>query len=47
MYKRLKFKSDMKCPMITRWQTRNADFMQIEISPVHVLRIKIDKAVKK
>ena len=30
-------------PMVTRWETKTAEFLQIEISPSHIFRIKIDK----
>ncbi|MFA5068751.1 MAG: hypothetical protein WC300_00800 [Candidatus Omnitrophota bacterium] len=43
MHKRFELKSNMKCPIIIRWRTKDADFMQIEISPVRILRIKVDR----
>jgi hypothetical protein len=47
MYNRPEQKLDIKDPIIIRWQTKSADFLQIEISPTHIFRIKIDKIVKK
>ncbi len=31
-------------PVLVRWETKAAEFIQIEVSPLHVLRIKIDKS---
>ena len=33
-------------PVLIRWQTKAAEFLQIEISPSHIFRIKIDKGEK-
>jgi hypothetical protein len=37
----------IKNPVVIRWQTESADFLQIEISPTHIFRIKVDKLFKK
>ena len=34
-------------PVMVRWETKASEFIQIEVSPSHVLRIKIDKARNK
>ncbi len=34
-------------PIVTRWETKAAEFLQIEISPSHTFRIRIDKNIKK
>lgn len=47
MNKRLDQKINVKNPTIIRWYTEAADFLQIEISPTHIVRIKIDKPVTK
>ncbi len=30
-------------PVVVRWETNTAEFIQIDVSPMHILRIKIDK----
>jgi hypothetical protein len=47
MNNRLSRVSQIKNPVITKWQTKKASFLQIEISPSHILRIKIDKGMLK
>lgn len=32
---------------IVTWETKAAKFIQIEISPFHIFRIKIDKVISK
>jgi len=32
-------------PVILKWETDSAEFFQLEISPAHIFRIKIDKHV--
>lgn len=34
-------------PVMVRWETKTAEFIQIEVSPSHILRVKIDKAKNK
>lgn len=34
-------------PIVTRWETKTAEFLQIELSPSHMFRIKIDKITNK
>ena len=29
--------------VVIRWETKTAEFLQIEVSPSHIFRIKIDK----
>lgn len=33
-------------PVVVKWETNAAKFMQIEISPLHILRIRLDKSGK-
>ena len=47
MNNRLEQKINIENPTIIRWYTETADFLQIEISPAHILRIKIDRILKK
>ena len=30
-------------PVMVRWETKTAEFLQIEVSPSHIFRIRIDK----
>jgi len=30
-------------PVMVRWETKTAEFIQIDVSPSHIFRIKIDK----
>jgi hypothetical protein len=30
-------------PVMVRWETKTAEFIQIEISPLHIFKIRIDK----
>ena len=30
-------------PVMVRWETETAEFLQIEVSPSHIFRIKVDK----
>lgn len=32
-------------PVIVRWETQAAKFLQIELSPSHIFRIRMDKDV--
>ena len=34
-------------PVMVRWETKAAEFIQIEVSSSHMLRIKIDKTRNK
>ncbi|MFC1806968.1 hypothetical protein ACFL0T_01180 [Candidatus Omnitrophota bacterium] len=34
-------------PVVVKWETQSAQFLQIEVSPLHVFRIKIDKDIPK
>ena len=34
-------------PVMVRWETKAAEFIQIEVSPSHILRIRIDKVKNK
>ena len=36
-------KKDGSNPVMVRWETKVAEFIQIEVSPSHVFRIRIDK----
>jgi hypothetical protein len=33
--------------VIIKWHTVSANFLQIEFSPTHIFRIKVDKVLKK
>ena len=33
--------------VIVKWETQEAEFLQLEITPYHVIKIKIDKSVTK
>jgi hypothetical protein len=33
-----------KTPILIRWRTQTAEFLEIEVSPSHIFRIKIDRA---
>jgi hypothetical protein len=34
-------------PIVLRWHTASADFLQIKISSAHILRVRIDKKAGK
>ena len=34
-------------PVMVRWETKVAEFIQIEVSPSHILRIRIAKVKNK
>ncbi len=38
---------NMHNPIVTRWETDTAEFLQIELSSSHIFRIKIDKILNK
>ncbi|MFH1867682.1 MAG: hypothetical protein ABH843_01805 [Candidatus Omnitrophota bacterium] len=38
---------NMHNPTVTRWETKTAEFLQIELSPSHIFRIRIDKIENK
>ena len=33
--------------VIVKWETQEAEFLQLEITPYHVIKIKIDKRITK
>ncbi|NQT95951.1 MAG: hypothetical protein HQ572_05815 [Candidatus Omnitrophica bacterium] len=34
-------------PVMMRWETDTAEFFQLEVSPSHIFRVKIDKGEEK
>jgi hypothetical protein len=43
----MKQKINIKNTVIISWHTESADFLQIEISPRHIFRIRIDRIKNK
>ena len=33
--------------VMVKWETQEAEFLQLEITPHHIIRIKIDKKITK
>ena len=33
--------------VMVKWETQEAEFLQLEITPYHIIRIKVDKRVTK